>query len=295
MSTAVPTAVPVERVDLRPLERADLARVGAFLSRHLDPRLSPQQWADSIVPPWAVDAPNHGFVLVHGEELVGVHLAFYSRRVVDGAAEDFCNLGAWCVLEEHRSQGLRMLRALLAQKGYTFTDLSPSGAVVPLNQRLRFRSLDTTTVLVPARPLPWPRRTRVVEDPAELAARLSGADKVIYEDHRGASAAHHLLLVRGDRQCYVVFRLDRRKGLAGFASILHVGDRMLFAASVTELSRHLLLHHRVLCLLGELRVIGARPALSLRLKKPRPKMFRSPHLRADQIDDLYSELTCVAW
>ena len=59
----------------------------------------------------------------------GVHLAFYSRRLINGTVEDFCNLGAWCVLETHRSQGIRMLRALLAQPGYSFTDLSPSGAV----------------------------------------------------------------------------------------------------------------------------------------------------------------------
>ena len=186
-----------EKPVLLPIERADLALVGEFLSRHLNPRLSPSAWAASIVPPWVVDSPNHGYRLVLGEELVGVHLAFYSRRLIDGAVEDFCNLGAWCVLEPHRSQGIRMLRALLAQPGYSFTDLSPSGAVVPLNQRLRFSSLDTDTVLVPARPLPWPRRTRVDRRPDVIESRLTGADKVIFEDHRRATAARHLLLERG--------------------------------------------------------------------------------------------------
>jgi hypothetical protein len=80
-----------------------------------------------------------------------------------------------------------------------------------------------------------------------------------------------------------------------FASILHVSDRELFADSVTELTRHLLLRHGVLCVLGELRVIGARPSMSLRLTKPRPKMYRSTRVGADAIDYLYSELTCVAW
>jgi hypothetical protein len=283
------------RVQLLPIERRDLAPVGAFLSRNLNPRLSPAEWAASIVPPWVVDSPNHGFQLVEGDELVGVHLAFYSRRLINGTVEDFCNLGAWCVLEPHRSQGIRMLRALLAQPGYSFTDLSPSGAVVPLNQRLRFSSLDTDTVLVPARPLPWPRRTRVIDDLDVIESRLSGPDKVIFEDHRGATAARHLLLERGDRTCYVIFRHDRRKGVPAFASILHVSDRELFADSVTELTRHLLVRHGVLCMLGELRVIGGRPSLALRLKKPRPKMYRSARVGAEAIDNLYSELTCVAW
>jgi hypothetical protein len=284
-----------ERPELLPIERGDLALVGDFLNRHLNPRLSGVQWARSIVPTWTVESPNHGFQLVHAGEVVGVHLAFYSQRLIDGSVENFCNLGAWCVLEPYRSHGIRMLRALLAQPGYTFTDLSPSGAVVPLNQRLRFSSLDTDTVLIPARPLSLRRRTRVMDDPDAIARRLTGADKVIFEDHRQATAAHHLLLQRGDRECYVIFRRDRRKDVPAFASILHVSDREVFAESIPEVTRHLLLRHGVVCALGELRVIGSRPAMSLRLKKPRPKMFRSSRLDADAIDYLYSELTCVAW
>jgi hypothetical protein len=282
-------------IALRPIERGDLTRVGEFLHRNLNPRLSPAEWAGSIVPTWAVESPNHGFQLVDDEELVGVHLAFYSQRLIGGEVENFCNLGAWCVLEPYRSQGIRMLRALLAQPGYSFTDLSPSGAVVPLNQRLRFSSLDTDTVLIPVRPFPWPRRTTVVADMDAIESRLAGPDKVIFEDHRHAPAARHLLLERGDRHCYVIFRHDRRKDVPAFASILHVSDRELFAESITELTRHLLLRHRALCVLAELRVIGSRPAMSLRLKKPRPKMFRSTRVGADAIDYLYSELTCVAW
>ena len=68
--------------------------------------------------------------------------------------ERFCNLAAWCVIDEYRSLGLRLLNALLAQKGYHFTDLSPSGNVVPLNTRLKFSHLDVATALVPN--LPWP-------------------------------------------------------------------------------------------------------------------------------------------
>jgi hypothetical protein len=282
-------------IALRPIEHGDLTLVGEFLHRNLNPRLSAAEWAASIVPSWTVESPNHGFQLLHDEELVGVHLAFYSQRLIDGEVENFCNLGAWCVLEPYRSQGIRMLRTLLAQPGYSFTDLSPSGAVVPLNQRLRFSSLDTDTVLIPARPVPWPRRTTVVADLDTIESRLTGSDKVIFEDHRRAPAARHLLLERGDRRCYVIFRHDRRKDVPAFASILHVSDRDLFAESITELTRHLLVRHRVLFVLAELRVIGSRPAMSLRLKKPRPKMFRSTRVGADAIDYLYSELTCVAW
>ena len=70
----------------------------------------------------------------------------------------------------YRLHGLRLLKAVLRQEGYHFTDLSPSGNVVGINERLRFRFLDTTTALVPNLPWPtWPGR--------DLHQLRSGADR----------------------------------------------------------------------------------------------------------------------
>ncbi len=125
-------------------------------------------------------------MLLAGEKVVGAHLAFYSERTIDGRTERFCNLGAWCVLEQYRLNGLKLLTSLLAQEGYHFTDLSPSGNVIGLNKRLGFQFLDTTTALVPN--LPWPSvpgRCRIISDPEGISARLSGAELQIYRDHVG--------------------------------------------------------------------------------------------------------------
>jgi len=161
-------------VELAPLGTGDFWDVGGFLHEHLNPRISAPSWAAAIVPTWAVDSPNHGFLLRHDGRIVGVQLAFYSRREIDGEEEDFCNLGAWCVLEPYRSHGLRMLRALLSQRQYGFTDLSPTGNLAAINQRLRFQSLDTTTAPVPNLPVTWPHASRVSCDPAAVGAYLDG-------------------------------------------------------------------------------------------------------------------------
>ena len=73
-------------VDLAPITDDDVGAVAAFLHRHLNARLSADEWARCAVPPWSVDAPNHGFLLRQGDDVVGVYLAFYSERVVDGEA-----------------------------------------------------------------------------------------------------------------------------------------------------------------------------------------------------------------
>ena len=135
-------------------------------------------------PPWDTVQPNRGFVLEDAGDVVGAYLALYSERQIDGRSETFCNLGAWCVLPSHRHQGLRLLRALLRQHGYHFTDLSPSGNVVPLNLRLGFTQLDTETALTPN--LPWPpasRGVRLITDPHEIPRHLSDRELAIYRDH----------------------------------------------------------------------------------------------------------------
>ncbi|WP_299925676.1 hypothetical protein [uncultured Nocardioides sp.] len=282
-------------VDLAPITDEDVGAVAAFLHQHLNARLSADEWARCAVPPWSVDAPNHGFLLRQGEEVVGAYLAFYSEREVDGALRRRCNLAAWCVLEEHRAHGVRLARAMLRQRDYDFVDLSPSGNVVSLNERLGFTSLDTATALVPNLPLPSRRGVRVLTAPAEIEATLTGADLRVYRDHRDAAAALHFVVRVGPDSCYVIARRDRRKGLPLFASLVHVSDPAVLARAGHAPYRHLLLRHRALVTLAERRVAGRPPRLSRMQSAPRPRMFRSAALEPRSVDYLYSELTCVPW
>ncbi|HEY7224957.1 MAG TPA: hypothetical protein VH561_15390 [Micromonosporaceae bacterium] len=283
-------------VSVSPILEPDLPRVAEFLHRELNGRLSPQAWQASMRVPWSVDAPNFGYLLESDSAVVGAYLAFYSSRLIDGAVERFCNLGAWCVLPPYRFSGLRLLKALLDQPGYHFTDLSPSGSVVPLNQRLGFAFLETETALAPN--LPWPTLPggpRVSSDPRVIEASLSGEDLRRYRDHVGTAAARHLVVTDAAAACHVVFRRDRRRNLPLFATILYVSDRDLFGRAWPAVSRHLLVRHAIPVTLAETRVVGRRPRASLSLAAHRRKMYRSTGLKPDQIDYLYSELVCVDW
>ena len=180
-------------------------------------------WSRAVSVPWNVDAPNHGFVARRDEDVVGAYLAYYSVRPVAGREECMCNLGASSVLEEHRFQGIRLLRAVLSQRGWQFTDLSPSGNVVPLNRKLGFVDLDTTTAVVPNRP--WGLRgVSVTTRPEEVESALSGDDLRVFRDHRDAAAARMVLLRAGTDHSLVVVRRDRRKDVNAFASILYASD-----------------------------------------------------------------------
>jgi hypothetical protein len=146
--------------------------------------------------------------------------------------------------------------------------------------------------------VPWlsrPGRDTISSDPALLERTLTGRELQLYRDHMGSAAARHVLLMRGDDWCYVVFRKDRRKGLPLFASILHVSHPELFRAMSGLLARHLLLRHGAVATLVERAVVEHRPRLALVVDSPRRKMFRSPSLEPAHLDYLYSELVYLAW
>jgi hypothetical protein len=280
-------------VELIPITDVDLPAVAEFLQANLNNRVP---WAQAyLAVPWKVDAPNHGFMLRDGQRVVGAYSAFYCERSVDGRAERFCNLGAWCVLPGYRAHSVRLLKALLAQDGYHFTDLSPSEKVAAVNARLKFRLLDTSAVLVPH--LPWPTlpgRTRISTRPDVIWSALSESELKLYLDHAQAPAARHLVLIRGGEACYVMYREVRRKGVPVLAVILHVSNASLFHRALIPLTRYLLVRRRLLATLAELRIIEYRPAVSFGLNSW-PKMYRSASLEPGQVDDLYSELVCVPW
>ena len=285
---------PAAAVELMPITDADISDVADFLRANMNnPR---DTWDRACVPPWKVDAPNHGFMLREGRRVVGVLLAFYSERLVNGRAERFCNLGAWNVLPEYRFHSLRLNLAMFAQEGYTFTAFTPMDRTRAILNKQKFRPLDTSAALIPN--LPWPTlpgRTRISAKPDVIERTLAGAELELYRDHAQALAARHLVLTRGRDSCYIVYRLARARGLS-YAILLHVSNPDLFHRALLPLTRHLLLRHRLVATLGELRIIRRRPRLSVK-RTAWPKMYRtaSPDLDPGQIDNLYSELVCVPW
>jgi len=286
----------VSSVEVKPITDSDIEAVAEFLRNDMGSGVPAADWQRAMAPPWDVEQPNHGYLMRENGRVVGAYLALYSERMIDGRLRRICNLGTWCVKEEHRATGLRLQRALLRQRGYTFTDLTPNATVAALNQRLGFVALDTARALVPN--MPWPVRSRgvrVVDNPPEIDGLLSGRDLTIYRDH-AATAAHHVVLVKGDRCCYVMFRRDlgRFKRFPYFASILYVGNPGLFQDCALHFYRYLLLRRGILLTLAEVRVVSHRPPRSVMVGGPK-KMFLSEDLQPEHIDYLYSELTCFKY
>lgn len=283
-------------VETAPITAADVTATAQFLHDELNGRVSAAAWRALLQPPWEDTAPNHGFLLRDEGRIVGVYAAVYADRVTAGTPVRVCNLAAFCVLEGYRAHGLRLVRALLKQPGFVFTDFSPSGNVVAMNERLGFRRLDNATRLVVNLPHRPTRGIRLTQDPEILTATLHGPDAAVHLDHRDAAAARHLLVTRGDEYAYLVFRADARKRLRLFATPLYVGgSRRLLEAAWADVRSYLLLRHRLVFTLAERRMLSFAHGLGRDLRTPRPKMVRGDAWPVADVDYLYSELALVSW
>ncbi|MGP3535751.1 GNAT family N-acetyltransferase [Microbacterium sp. RD1] len=284
------------RPTVRPIGEADVPTVAEFLHRELNPRVSVAAWEQLMRPPWSADAPNRGFALFDDAgSVVGAYAAVYSERPAPGGTIAVCNLAAFCVREDARAHGLRLIRALLAQKGYVFTDLSPSGNVVALNERLGFRRLDTATWLAPNLPSRRPAGVRLSEDPDAIAQVLTGTDASVFRDHRRAAAARHLVVQRGRDYAYVIYRRDRRKRLPLFATVLYAGGSGELLREAWPAVRTRLARHGLAATLAEPRLLGFVPSPARAIAQPRAKMVRGDGWDDAQVDYVYSELALVAW
>ena len=278
-----------------PIADGDLPDVAQFLGKHFPPDTPADQWADAwrrTVNLPGSEAPNHGFLLRTGNQVVGAYPAIYSTRLIDGRKERFCNLAVWYVAPEYRRHSIRMMKAVVGQEGWHFTDLTPIEVVQKLNLRLGFKYLDTTTSLIPN--VPWPSlpgQVKISDDPALMEATLTGQVRVFYQDHVDCRWARHLVLIRGDQSCYIQWRKERRKNLPLFASIRYASNPPLLRHAFRPLGRYLLLRHGTLATIAEVRVTGGRVRPSLLLPNPKPRMFKSATLGPDSIDYLYSEIS----
>ena len=295
----VESVVTGSQVELRAVLDQDVPAVAKFLHVHGEDaggQAAPDVWADAIMVRWSFEIPNRGFMLLHEGSVVGVYIAFYSERLIGDEIVRFCNLAAWYVIPEYRHHSVRLLKALLEQPGYLFTDLSPSAPVVKINRRFGFQSLDTSLITI--RPgLQWPplsRRATVTTANDDIEELLDGRDLEIYRDHMKGAGLLQLVVERDGHYCHLIFRKAKpgRIRKLPFVRLLYASNSDLFQQESRRVASHLLLRHGAAEIRAELRLLGDRPFRRAKLRPARQeRMFKSPLVKPGQVDYLYSGIS----
>lgn len=279
------------RPQLEPVTAANLDEFCRFLHEHLNPAISPEGFRTGLTRSWHVEPPNHGFIVRDDGRIVGGIGAIYAERPLAGRRERFCNITGWCVLESHRAQSMRLAMAVTSQKGWHFTDLSPTKVVGSMLQFLKFQALDERqAVLLNLPGLPG-LGARVLHRAADIEAALQGDALQVWRDHAAFSWLQHVLVGRPGQWCHVIYKRRQFKGLPT-ASVLYLSDGEAFVRGWRALAGHLLARGMASTQV-ELRSLPRRPWPSAVRSGFNAKVFLSDRLQASQIDVLYSETVAL--
>ncbi len=198
-----------------------------------NPYLSREDYLNLFKRQWEGAEDWHGFVLVDEDAVVGFLGLIFSKRAIKGREYRLCNLSHWIVKPEYRRHSMSLLFAATSLKGYTFTSFTPTPAVTPIYEKLRWGMLDQRCHIILGLPTPaliTGRRRRVILDANELKSRLSFAETQLYQDHRPFKCQHAFVDNGRGNGCYLVYTRVRRKRLP-FVLIHYIGNLDVFLAT----------------------------------------------------------------
>jgi len=244
--------------------------------------------------PWAASPPR-GWALYADGKAVGFIGAVFSARPLLGRVEKFCNSSSWIVLDEYRYASALLLKPILALKDHTVLSLSLSPAAYKVSFALGLRPLESEQLVLPPIPRPGEAiralRGSFTLAPEEIRAELTGAERTMHEDMCSSPVARHVLLRRGDRQCYLVATPCRKWGFP-YADVHYVGSREFFWEHRIMAQAALVLAMGIAGLtvaIDRRFLLGRPPPLARRMKVMR--LYRPAHddITPMMIDGLYSE------
>jgi len=131
--------------------------------------------------------------------------------------------------------------------------------------------------------------------PDALRNELTGDERTVHRDLSSSPVAHHVLLTRRKRKCYLVATLGRRKrARVPYAEIQYIGDPEFFWDNL------MLAHAALFRAMGvaglaigvDSRFLGERKPPPLALRLPARRLYRPAReeITPIMIDGLYSEL-----
>ncbi|HLP16754.1 MAG TPA: hypothetical protein VK470_10880 [Bacteroidota bacterium] len=282
------------------VEKADIGMfddIHTLLKEFNNPRLGANEWRGLFTYPWIDPCEPPGYVLTDKGVIVGYLGTIYSRRMIAGATQRFCNVSSWIVQPEFRGESIKMVLPLVRMGDCTVTNFSPSPTVERIFQQLGFEYLDTHALIfypgVSAVRLLTPTAFRFITDRSEIRQRLSASDRILF-DHHSAFQCGHLLFARESdgMYCYCIYT-DIIRNRLHFNHLHYISCPEVFREHAQRFGLHLCVKTHSMFMKVDCRLLGASThALpgSIRFRVTSPRMFKSHTLSPAQVDALYSEL-----
>ena len=253
---------------LREIFDEDLEDVYCFLSENLNPGVPLDVWRLAFNRSWMPEKPNNGFMLLVNDTVVGVLCALYAQRQTQDGIRNVCNTSTWFVLDAYRSHSLKLMLAILDQKGFFFTSLSTSPEVYELHRHLKFRSYITTLVAIPNLPKLnyFSEKLEILIDPGPISKCLDAYIKQISIDHMDIPTIQQVVFRTSDETLLVIFDIRTVRGVRA-TNIFYLSNPDMFYQNQNEICSYFLSNNHTLFTLIHRCSMSKVPALSLEIKR----------------------------
>lgn len=290
VGTGNPAPALLAQSPRRQADKIDILRIDssniADISENFDINGLPlPQYLATIRLSWINHKYPYAYALLKSGRFLGWLQAIYADRRLNGQPTTICNLSSWFVLEEFRSESLRLLMAAIKDAGdIPLTAHTPSNLAATIYKALRFHVTDSERF-----GLPLDRRggKAAMAEPERIFLFLSSEAKKVFNDHRGLDI-QHCMIRHSESSLYFCYKIRQRFDFV-VADMLYAdgdidlwfGDWMPPDGSKLAQCQLLLIDRRFLS--------GRRPDLEL-VNPFAPRFYRGPQDLGPRLDFMYSEV-----
>jgi len=274
----------------------DFEKTYPLLLMFNNPKITKTQWQRLFSNYWGFQKEYCGYKLVHGDEIVGFDAYIFSKKLINGRWEDFCNGSSWIVKPGYRVNSIDLLYPQLDLKDHTITSFSSTiGAYKVETRLLGLKVLDRYEVIIPAIPN-WSavvkKKFNILShrrQPREtLVQYLTDYEKKVFQDHEKFDC-EHMIITSDQGYAYLVLKKIHKRHLP-FAKLYYASNLDFFLLHLEELRFRIPLVLNTVGIIVDSRYLKDKPVSFKKIKYfYMPMLYKSDHLQPHEVDYLYSE------
>jgi len=262
---------------VRKAEINDFDKVYPLLKEMNNTRLSRDDWFRLFQNHWAIEEFSPGIVLEAGDKIVGYIGTIYSKQIIAGKPQLFCNLTTWIVLDEYRSHSIMMIFSLVRNKNVVLTSFSSNNVTYEVYKKLGFKDGNLSKRIVYPFPFFQSNDYKIIINTQEIEDNCNPDNKIIFNDHKNFGNAYALIKYK-DEQC-LLMGVSRDKVFR----LLYASDRAFLQGNLRYFRNKLMVQFQAKRMqIDEHLLNGASLFLSRKVTWGNPYQFKS------SIDDLQS-------